>query len=618
MKKIVLAINLLFLTTLINAQTIDDLSYGTDNSFEVISWNIEMFPLVENVTVDNLSQLIPAIDADVIAFQEVADGTVFNQMIDEIPGYEAYVGISGDWVNFAFIYKTDVIQVNNVYEIYTNEEYDIPFLRKPYVMELTYDGDDYVIINNHLKAMGDGLLNTDDIWDEENRRFVAVNLLKDYMDANFPDDKVIVLGDMNDILTDDLENNVFQSIFNNPDNYAFADYEIAIGDNSNWSYPGWPSHIDHILITNELFNSFYSHSSSIETLKIENYLPGGMTEYNDNISDHRPVALKIFPNETFIFNKDFEDQSLTSGGWLAFSVAGDQVWTIPATQYGHNYSYYGAITGYDAGAYENEDWLISPEFNADNYDDLKLSFWNTSGYTGSAMQLLYSADFVDNPETATWQEIPNVTWHNGETLWEWTFSEVIDLSELSGTTGRIAFKYTSTTAQAATWEVDDILLTDAANSFSVSADVNISGAGSVSGTGVYVYGETITLAALAEDGYNFVNWTEAGTEVSTNSEYIFEANSNINLLVNFETANATEIENLSEVQMYPNPSNGKLFFEGKNIQSIEIYDVHGTHFITLQVNGNGTMIDLSDIPCGLYIVRFATTYRVSNQKLILR
>jgi hypothetical protein len=68
---------------------------------------------------------------------------------------------------------------------------------------------------------------------------------------------------------------------------------IAEGLSFNWSYPSWPSHLDHILITNELFDEFSSSSAVIETIKIENFLQGGFNYYDSNMSDHRPVGLKF-------------------------------------------------------------------------------------------------------------------------------------------------------------------------------------------------------------------------------------------------------------------------------------------------------------------------------------
>ena len=52
----------------------------------------------------------------------------------------------------------------------------------------------------------------------------ATNLLKEYIDTNFAQRRVIVLGDLNDSLTDMTQNNVFTSLLNDPDNYRFADH----------------------------------------------------------------------------------------------------------------------------------------------------------------------------------------------------------------------------------------------------------------------------------------------------------------------------------------------------------------------------------------------------------
>ena len=42
MKKVLFL--LLISTQLLTAQSLEDLSFGTDSTFEVISWNIEWFP----------------------------------------------------------------------------------------------------------------------------------------------------------------------------------------------------------------------------------------------------------------------------------------------------------------------------------------------------------------------------------------------------------------------------------------------------------------------------------------------------------------------------------------------------------------------------------------------
>ena len=90
-------------------------------------------------------------------------------------------------------------------------------------------------------------------------------------------------------------NKKFNLLFiNDPSNYLFTDMQIAQGSSLDWSFPNWPSHLDHILITNELFDEFNNNNSEILTIKIDNYLDGGFNQYDQNISDHRPVGLKLY------------------------------------------------------------------------------------------------------------------------------------------------------------------------------------------------------------------------------------------------------------------------------------------------------------------------------------
>ncbi len=276
----------------LSAQDFDELEFGTDSTFEILTWNIEWFPKNGQTTADYVTAIIQTLDVDVLAIQEVDDTDMFDQMLQNLTDYEGYYE-SAWFAGLAYIYKTDVIEINDIYEIYTTAPYWSPFPRSPMVMDMTYLGENILIINNHFKCCGDGYLDLDDPDDEETRRYLASNLLKEYIDTNFSNNNVIVLGDLNDILTDDTENNVFQMILNDSENYLFADMEIATGNSSEWSYPWWPSHIDHILITNELFDEFENERSKIQTIKIEEFMDGGFDEYYENISDHRPVALKL-------------------------------------------------------------------------------------------------------------------------------------------------------------------------------------------------------------------------------------------------------------------------------------------------------------------------------------
>lgn len=274
------------------AQNLQDLTFGTDTTLEVVTWNIEWFPKQDETTITYVVEIIKAIDADIYALQEIDDRNAFIQLDQELDNYQGY-HVPGDYLGLAYLFKTGQVITNDIYEIFTGNSRQFP--RPPLVVELVFNGKDYIVINNHFKCCGNGTINLSDPWDEETRRLDATNLLKGYIDTYFPDRSVILVGDLNDQLTDMSENNVFLPFLDEPWSYAFADMEIAQGHSSNWSYPSWPSHLDHILITNELFNDLANNGSTTMTIKVDNYLPGGFDEYEQFVSDHRPVGIKIHP-----------------------------------------------------------------------------------------------------------------------------------------------------------------------------------------------------------------------------------------------------------------------------------------------------------------------------------
>lgn len=296
MNRIKIHILFLFMSISSIAQTIEDISFGTDATLEVVTWNIERFPKNNQTTIDHVKRVLTAIDADVYALQEINDINSFNILVNSLPDYDGYI-TSDKFRGLAYIYKKSTVTVNNAYEIYNSNTFWSPFPRYPMVLDINFKNERFVIINNHLKCCGDGFLNTSNISDEENRRLNAVRLLKEYIDDNLSTVNTFLVGDLNDVLTDVSNHNVFQEFINDSGNYAFADMDIANGSSSNWSYPSWPSHLDHILITNELFDEFQHNTTVIETIKVDDYV-GGWSSYDTNISDHRPVAMKFTPSTT--------------------------------------------------------------------------------------------------------------------------------------------------------------------------------------------------------------------------------------------------------------------------------------------------------------------------------
>lgn len=268
----------------------DKLTVGEKSTLEVMTWNIQNFPKHE-ATIDYAAEVINAVDADIIALQEMESDSAFFCLLKQLNdldkhNWSGYRANRNYWKQeLAFIYKTNLIGVDKVYELFYGDFK--PFPRSPLVMEFTYAKQEVVIINNHFKAMP-GKKN-------EVRRRGAVQKLDSYIVENLDDKNIILLGDLNDTLTDEPDENVFTTFLDKPAEYKFVDLAIAGNDSTDWSYPYWKyrGHIDHIMISNELYDEFENSGSFVKVITIDKYMEGEGDSRWKYITDHRPVLVKL-------------------------------------------------------------------------------------------------------------------------------------------------------------------------------------------------------------------------------------------------------------------------------------------------------------------------------------
>ncbi len=90
--------------------------------------------------------------------------------------------------------------------------------------------------------------------------------------------------------------------------------------------------------------------------------------------------------------------------------------------------------------------------------------------------------------------------------------------------------------QAITNDLAFTLLSADAPTVTIAASAVPANAGTITGAGSYPINSTASLNATANAGWGFVNWTENGTQVSTNPHYTFAATVDRTLVANFATA----------------------------------------------------------------------------------
>jgi endonuclease/exonuclease/phosphatase family metal-dependent hydrolase len=291
---LMMGISAVFLPRDAFGQLVDNrLQFGDDAHLEFVTWNVENFPKDPNNTPDYVAEVIDELDVDVLALQEVKDTARLRRLVRGLAGFQMYVSPNADdFLPLAYVYKSSTVRINRVYQLFASSSFSREFPRRPLVMEATLAGQRYIVINNHFKCCGDGRLASSN-WDEERRRKDAIDLLKNYLDGQLPNARVVLLGDLNDELDDAPANNVFQAFLDDTDDYRFTDLAIAQGSSADWSYPPFPSHLDHILVSNELFTALARSGSETRTIRVDDFLSGGFNQYEFFITDHRPVGLKL-------------------------------------------------------------------------------------------------------------------------------------------------------------------------------------------------------------------------------------------------------------------------------------------------------------------------------------
>ncbi len=259
---------------------------GQEDTFELVTWNLEYFPQTVN-TVEEVAQIIEALDVDLYAIQEINDTTAFRDLLSLLPEYDGLFSddvYSWGYLKTGLIYKRSQISVNQVRLIFEDDWY--AFTRPPLVARITAQqyGErfDFVLIVLHLKAGSNA--------EDQDRRLEAVEKLKNYLDdeiASSSEKDYIVAGDWNDELDDPAGSNVFLAFLQDPIDYQFLTASL-VGKQQDASYPRYGSLIDHILISQDAFTEY--EAGYTETLRLDEEVDG----YSIEVSDHRPV-MAVFP-----------------------------------------------------------------------------------------------------------------------------------------------------------------------------------------------------------------------------------------------------------------------------------------------------------------------------------
>ena len=269
-------------------------------------------------------------------------------------------------------------------------------------------------------------------------------------------------------------------------------------------------------------------------------------------------------------DKDFNDLSLTSGGWTTQIIIDTTNWFVD--------SYLGddfvKVTNYsNSQNVPSNTWLISPAVDLSSATQPMLSFETIMKWPGSALVLHISTDYngTSNPtQQGTWTDITALaTWDVDNTTWgSWTPSGDVDLTSYISSTTYIAYEYLGSANSGSTWEIDNIKITegsappppppgiDTVSIYNIQFNNNTNGASNYEGSQVYTGG--IVTAVRDDSSFYLTSGSGAwsGVYVYSNDYLLYEGDSVVLDAEVDEYYELTELKNVTNLQVI---SSGNIF-----------------------------------------------------------
>jgi endonuclease/exonuclease/phosphatase family metal-dependent hydrolase len=270
-------------------------SRGSASRLDVASWNVEWFGSTGNGPTDELLQrtrvadVIRGTDADIWGVVEVVDRVAWDALLAGLPGYTGFLAdaatVAGGQAAYSageqkvgILFKTSLASLVGARVILAHA--DNAFAGRP-PLEVTLRvtsgaaSADLVVIVLHMKAFADETSRL--------RREAAGAELKSYLDATYPSQRVLVIGDWND----DVDVSIVPS---RPSPYAAFVADAArytfvtrpLSDAGVSSTTGYADLIDHHLASNELAAEL---SAPAQVFRVDAYIQN----YAATTSDHFPV-----------------------------------------------------------------------------------------------------------------------------------------------------------------------------------------------------------------------------------------------------------------------------------------------------------------------------------------
>ena len=287
-----------------------------DKSFKLATWNTNWLgntsngPTNEALQQRNFQQVLDSLKADVYVLEEVSNLPVFNSIVAKNTNYKGFCttaisagGVAADAQRVCFMYKKGVIDSVSARPLLTKattlpnypENNPARFwasgrLPSLFIADANIDGvkKRLHIIGIHARANTGGTATTLAAKElQYAQRKYDVEVLKDTLDAQFPNANIILAGDYNDDVDETVseitstKESSYKKYVDDVKNYQVITKQLS--DNGFRSYLSFNNVIDHITVSNELIDNYVVNSASPEMGFLY------ITNYASTTSDHLPI-----------------------------------------------------------------------------------------------------------------------------------------------------------------------------------------------------------------------------------------------------------------------------------------------------------------------------------------
>ncbi|MFD2245942.1 T9SS-dependent choice-of-anchor J family protein [Pontibacter ruber] len=303
-------------------------SLPKSSTLDIVTWNTEWFgadkddrgaelgPEDEELQFQNAKKLLQDLNADIFAFQEVANDEAIAKLVSELNGYDF---VKSDVTSYSWdpsrnlvpqklviAYKKDVVKIKSqkvlLQKLYNDVIAGTATLpnypssqtsfwasgRLPYMVEVeaTMNGvtQRLHLVNLHTRA------NSGTNVAPYNQRKYDIQVLKDSLTAQYPDINLVMMGDMNDDVDVSVVNNLPSTLapFVVDNNYRALTYDLSVAGQYTYASGSFRSFLDHIIISKSLNDEYVE-----ESIQIENGLVNSIPSYRATTSDHAPVSARF-------------------------------------------------------------------------------------------------------------------------------------------------------------------------------------------------------------------------------------------------------------------------------------------------------------------------------------